>query len=143
MGALAEFRVTDPLRDETPWHRVTADLDLALDGRLAIQARLSERVRTYARATHRVLDDSVTTVAFDDRASVDATVITSRLPMASASCTGSPMRSPSSTSTSARPRCRRSALASTMRSTCAIAAARSRRVRRAEIERAILHSLAE
>ena len=73
--ALAEFRVTDPLRDETPWHRVTADLDLALDGRLAIQARLSERIRTYARATHGALGDRATTVGFDDRASVDATVI--------------------------------------------------------------------
>ena len=78
--ALAEFRVTDPLRDETPWHRVTADLDLALDGRLAIQARLSERIRTYARATHGALDDRATTVAFDDRASVDATVIDVQAP---------------------------------------------------------------
>ncbi len=78
--ALAEFRVTDPLRDETPWHRVTADLDLALDGRLAIQARLSERIRTYARATHHALGDPATTVAFDDRASVDATVIDVQAP---------------------------------------------------------------
>ena len=39
--ALAEFRVSDPFRDETPWPRVTADLELALDGRLALQARLS------------------------------------------------------------------------------------------------------
>jgi [protein-PII] uridylyltransferase len=78
--ALAEFRVTDPLRDETPWHRVTADLDLALDGRLAIKARLSERIRTYARATHYALDDRATTVAFDDRASVDATVIDVQAP---------------------------------------------------------------
>ena len=73
--ALAEFRVNDPFRDETPWDRVTADLDLALDGRLAIQARLSERVRTYARAKHGALGDRATTVGFDDRASVDATVI--------------------------------------------------------------------
>jgi [protein-PII] uridylyltransferase len=73
--ALAEFRVTDPLRDETPWHRVTADLDRALDGRLAIQARLSERARTYARPKHGALGDRETTVGFDDRASVDATVI--------------------------------------------------------------------
>ncbi len=72
--ALAEFRVTDPLRDETPWPRVTADLELALDGRLALQARLSERVRTYGRAKRRVVAGP-TTVGFDDRASVDATVI--------------------------------------------------------------------
>ena len=45
-----------------------------------IQARLSERIRTYARAKHRVLDDRVTTVGFDDRASVDATVIDVQAP---------------------------------------------------------------
>ena len=39
--ALARFRVTDPYRDETPWDRVVADLELALDGRLALNARLS------------------------------------------------------------------------------------------------------
>src|SRR6185436_15660504 len=33
--ALAEFRVSDPFRDETPWPRMTADLELTLDGRLA------------------------------------------------------------------------------------------------------------
>ena len=73
--ALAEFRVTDPFRDETPWPRVTADLELALDGRLALQARLSDRARTYGRADHRSIGDRATTVGFDDRASVDATVI--------------------------------------------------------------------
>ena len=78
--ALAEFRVSDPLRDETPWAKVTADLELALDGRLAIRARLSERVRTYARATPGALGDGTTTVAFDDRASVDATVIDVQAP---------------------------------------------------------------
>jgi [protein-PII] uridylyltransferase len=73
--ALAEFRVTDQLRDETPWPRVKADLELALDGRLALQARLSERARTYARARSGAIGDRTTTVGFDDRASVDATVI--------------------------------------------------------------------
>jgi [protein-PII] uridylyltransferase len=71
--ALAEFRVTDPFRDETPWPRVTADLELALDGRLALQARLSERVRTYAR--RGAVAGPAPTVSFDDRASDDATVI--------------------------------------------------------------------
>ena len=72
--ALAEFRVTDPFRDETPWPRVTADLELALDGRLALQARLSERVRTYAKRRPAVAGPAPT-VSFDDRASEDATVI--------------------------------------------------------------------
>ena len=72
--ALAEFRVIDPFRDETPWPRVTADLELALDGRLALQARLSERVRTYAKRRPAVAGPAPT-VGFDDRASEDATVI--------------------------------------------------------------------
>jgi [protein-PII] uridylyltransferase len=72
--ALAEFRVTDPFRDETPWPRVTTDLELALDGRLALQARLSERVRTYASRRPAVAGPAPT-VSFDDRASDDATVI--------------------------------------------------------------------
>jgi [protein-PII] uridylyltransferase len=72
--ALAEFRVTDPFRDETPWPRVTADLELALDGRFALQARLSERVRTYATRRPAVAGPAPT-VSFDDRASGDATVI--------------------------------------------------------------------
>ena len=72
--ALAEFRVTDPFRDQTPWPRVTADLELALDGRLALQARLSERVRTYAKRRPAVAGPAPT-VSFDDRASEDATVI--------------------------------------------------------------------
>lgn len=73
--ALAEFRVTDPLREETPWSRVTSDLELVLDGRLALRARLSERVRTYARARTGATGGPAPTVGFDDRASVDATVI--------------------------------------------------------------------
>jgi [protein-PII] uridylyltransferase len=73
--ALAEFRVTDPLRDETPWPRVMADLELVLDGRLALQARLSERVRTYARGKPGLIAGRAPMVGFDDRASVDATVI--------------------------------------------------------------------
>jgi [protein-PII] uridylyltransferase len=73
--ALAEFRVTDPFRDETPWPKVTADLERALDGRLALQARLSERVRTYARPKTDPVGGPAPTIGFDDRASVDATVI--------------------------------------------------------------------
>jgi [protein-PII] uridylyltransferase len=73
--ALAEFRVTDPLREETPWSRVTPDLELVLDGRLALRARLSERVRTYARARTGATGGTAPTVGFDDHASVDATVI--------------------------------------------------------------------
>src|SRR5581483_11113669 len=76
--ALAEFRVADPMRDETPWARITRDLALVLDGRLALHARIAERVRTYGRA--RVGGAAVGTgppasVTFDNSASDDATVV--------------------------------------------------------------------
>jgi len=74
--ALAQFQVTDPFRDELPWPRVVADLELALQGRLALSARLAERARTYGR-TRRVpsVGRPAATVRFDDEASAEATVI--------------------------------------------------------------------
>ena len=41
--ALSEFGVSDPFRVETPWPRIERDLELALEGRLAVQARVAER----------------------------------------------------------------------------------------------------
>jgi [protein-PII] uridylyltransferase len=72
--ALAQFTVTDMFRDETPWARVTADLDRALTGTMALHARLAERSRTYGRKTppHRSISPTVT---FDNSASDSATVI--------------------------------------------------------------------
>lgn len=73
--ALAQFRVSDPLRDVTPWNRVMADLKLALAGGLAVQARVAERARTYGRrkpTTRRPVEASV---RFDNHASAGATVI--------------------------------------------------------------------
>jgi [protein-PII] uridylyltransferase len=72
--ALARFRVTDPFRDETPWDRVIADLELALDGRLALNARLSERAAAHDGRQSR-LPARAASVAFDNNASADATVI--------------------------------------------------------------------
>jgi [protein-PII] uridylyltransferase len=72
--ALSRFRVRDPVRTETPWTDVIADIEKALDGRLAIDARLSDRVRDYARpGAFRPIPR--TSVTFDNRASNDATVI--------------------------------------------------------------------
>ena len=72
--AVSRFRVVDRLRDETPWDAITADLDRALDGRLAIQARLAERARSHGRGRAiRAVDNAV--VTFDNAASQDATVI--------------------------------------------------------------------
>ena len=47
--ALSEFGVSDPFRTETPWPRVEQDLLRALEGRLAVEARVAERARTYAK----------------------------------------------------------------------------------------------
>ena len=73
--ALAEFRVTDPVRDETPWHRIVADLERALDGRLAVNARLAERARTYRSRRPLSGTPTVTAVHFDNHASTTSTVI--------------------------------------------------------------------
>ena len=73
--ALEEFRITDPVREETPWPRVIADLERALAGRLALDARVTERARTYNRNRHDAPKGSVGTVTFDNLASASATVI--------------------------------------------------------------------
>jgi [protein-PII] uridylyltransferase len=73
--ALDEFRVMDPLRDEPPWGRVIADVALALEGHLAIHARVTDRARMYARSGPRSRHPVVPSVTFDNRASDDATVI--------------------------------------------------------------------
>ena len=70
----SRFRVVDRHRDDTPWDAVVMDLERALDGRLAIPARLAERARSHARhgrgprSTHAA-------VTFDNSASRDSTVI--------------------------------------------------------------------
>jgi [protein-PII] uridylyltransferase len=72
--ALAEFRVVDAVRTEIPWPRITADLERALGGRLALNARLAERARTYSRARRPVLPARAS-VHFHNDASATATVI--------------------------------------------------------------------
>nr|MBA3282672.1 [protein-PII] uridylyltransferase [Acidimicrobiia bacterium] len=61
------------------WDRVTPHIDAALDQRLAIEARLAERTRTYQRRTPvpRLPPPSV---RFDDGASATATVIEVQAP---------------------------------------------------------------
>jgi len=73
--ALAEFRVLDPIRDRPPWPRVVADLERVLDGRLALNARLAKRSRTYDRPHAAAAQAEPVSVGFDNRASSDATVI--------------------------------------------------------------------
>ena len=73
--ALSEFGVSDPFRVETPWSRIERDLLLALEGRLAVQARVAERARTYAKPDQAAWRAPVTVVRFDNDASDTATVI--------------------------------------------------------------------
>jgi [protein-PII] uridylyltransferase len=72
--ALSRFRVVDQRRAETPWADITADVDRALLGRLAIQARLADRARSHARQ-RRLTTSARTAVTFDNAASDEATVI--------------------------------------------------------------------
>ena len=67
--------MTDPVRDETPWPRIVADLERALDGRLAVNARVAERARTYRSRRPPERAPTVTAVHFDNEASTTATVI--------------------------------------------------------------------
>lgn len=78
--ALEQFRVRSNFGDEVPWERVTRDLERALDGRLALEARLAERSSTYRRP--RRLPGLVThpEVIVDNDISHDATVIEVRAP---------------------------------------------------------------
>jgi [protein-PII] uridylyltransferase len=73
--ALSEFRVAPPVTGrDVPWARVVADLERALDGRLALGARLADRARTYRR-NRPASTGPPPSVTFDNDASSTATVI--------------------------------------------------------------------
>lgn len=73
--ALEQFRVRSNFSEGVPWDRVVRDLERALDGRLALEARLAERTKAYRRPRH--LPGLVThpEVIVDNALSHDATVI--------------------------------------------------------------------
>ncbi|MBK5222277.1 MAG: [protein-PII] uridylyltransferase [Acidimicrobiia bacterium] len=74
-GAVARFRVAPSSSRGVPWDKVAVDLDRALDGRLAITAKLAERIRTY-RPTRSLVAHPVTTrVVIDNEVSAHATVV--------------------------------------------------------------------
>jgi [protein-PII] uridylyltransferase len=73
--ALSEFKVVDQRRDSTPWPRVISDLERALSGRLALNARIAARVRTYERRRPAYTQRAVSAVTFDNGVSPMATVI--------------------------------------------------------------------
>ncbi|MEX1218663.1 MAG: [protein-PII] uridylyltransferase [Acidimicrobiales bacterium] len=78
--ALEQFRVQSNFDSEIPWDRVIRDLEKALDGRLALAARLEERSKAYRRP--RRLPGLVThaEVIIDNALSHDATVLEVRAP---------------------------------------------------------------
>lgn len=79
MGA-SEFRV-HVSGDGIDWAPITADLERAVAGRLAIESRLAERARTYRRRrATQAATPAPPSVAFADGASSDATVLEVRCP---------------------------------------------------------------
>jgi len=70
--AASEFRVAPAEQRDLPWDRVLADLDRALAGRLALEARLAVRTRDYGRRPRLPV---APTVLVDNDASSTATVI--------------------------------------------------------------------
>jgi [protein-PII] uridylyltransferase len=79
--AASQFRVVPPPRAGVDWAVVTEDLRHALEGQLAIEARLAERARTYRR--HKRLQAAPAappSVTFHDDESHTATVIEVRAP---------------------------------------------------------------
>ena len=74
--ALSDFRVAKaPTDDRGGWSRVVRDLELALDGRLALSARVAERAATYRRRHRHTATAQEPSVAFDNEASGSATII--------------------------------------------------------------------
>ncbi|WP_426571210.1 [protein-PII] uridylyltransferase [Aquihabitans sp. McL0605] len=72
--ALEIFQVTSRFGSLIPWDRITDSLHAALEGRMAIEARLAARVRAYAPKASRP-DLPPPAVRFDDAASTVATVV--------------------------------------------------------------------
>lgn len=72
--AASEFRVAVPDHGLT-WDRVARDLQRALDGQLAIEARLAERARTYRRRASLSATKVMPAVKIDNGLSSNATVV--------------------------------------------------------------------
>jgi [protein-PII] uridylyltransferase len=73
--ALDEFRVDTGPSGVIQWERVGDDVVKVLEGRLAIQARLDERIRTQRGRRRPGIHQLAHAVRFDNDASADATVL--------------------------------------------------------------------
>lgn len=73
--AIEEFRVESSLGREPDWEQVSADVERAVAGRLALEARIEERARTYRTTNPRSATPAAPRVSFDLTASDVSTVV--------------------------------------------------------------------
>ena len=78
--AANEFRVLPPRDGVIDWARVAGDLERAIVGQLALEARLAERARTYRRRRALAAAAAPPAVRVDNDASSNATVVEVRAP---------------------------------------------------------------
>ena len=69
------FRVAYAYEGAPPWTKVIEDLERALDGGIAIEARLAERAKTYKKNRLQTARPTVPSVIFDNTTSRGATII--------------------------------------------------------------------
>jgi [protein-PII] uridylyltransferase len=80
-GMAVEVFEVEPAFDNPPdWEALRLDVDRALCGRLAVDARLSDRARAYARRRPAAARPAEPRVLFDNEASEAATVVEVRAP---------------------------------------------------------------
>jgi len=73
--AIEEFRVESSLGHDPDWSLVSSDVERAVSGRLALEARIEERARTYRSTTPRSAAVPAPRVSFDLEASSASTVV--------------------------------------------------------------------
>ena len=78
--AASQFRVIVPSHGPIEWQPIVQNLTRALNGELAIEARMAERAKTYRRKRRSAGELSPPRVTFFDEASSNATVIEVRAP---------------------------------------------------------------
>ena len=78
--AASQFRVIVPTHGPIEWQPIVQNLTRALDGELAIEARMAERAKTYRRKRRSAGELAPPRVTFFDEASSNATVIEVRAP---------------------------------------------------------------
>lgn len=78
--AIESFQVVNRFGSAIPWTRVVDDIERALDGRLAIAARLTERAKIYTKKVATPVVPAPPSVLFDNDISNVATVIEVRAP---------------------------------------------------------------